>query len=147
VAKDKSKKKKKDKSGSAGMMSGKTAKRLKTITKNPLIADIVAATLVGAAAALKDSKKAQRLAANAGDELSKLSKASAKSGSALWEMALKVGRESLEALVGDAAPAKAPARAKATRKPAARKAGAKPRATSAAAKRTSAPRRTTKRSK
>jgi hypothetical protein len=118
VAKDKKKKKK---AGAAGMMSGKTAKRLKAITKNPLIADIVAATLVGAASALRDSRKAQRLASDAGDELAKLSKAGTKTGSALWDMALKIGRESLEALGGEvsAKPAKAKSRAKA--KPAARK--------------------------
>jgi hypothetical protein len=118
VAKDK-KNKKKDKG------AGSALKTLKSLGQNRLVADVVAAALVATASALKDSKKAQRLAADAGDELTKLSKAGAKRGGALWDMALQIGRESLEAIAGEVAakPAKAKARAKA--RPAAKKAPAK----------------------
>ena len=101
MAKDK-KKKKKVKAASSGAV--KVTKRLREISQNPLLADIVAATLVGAAAALKDSKKAQRLAADAGKDLEDLTQKSAQRGNALWQLALDVGRQSLEALAGDDAP-------------------------------------------
>jgi hypothetical protein len=103
VAKDK-KTKKKDKSGAASGGSKKTAKSLKSIAQNPLVADIVAAALVATASALKDSKKARQLASEASDELSKLSKAGAEKGNALWDMALQIGRRSLETLASDQSP-------------------------------------------
>ena len=102
VAKDKKKKKKKD--SSASDAAAKVTKRLRDISRNPLVADIVAATLVGAAAALKDSKKAQRLASDAGKDLEDLAQKSAQRGNVLWQLALDVGRQSLEALAGDEAP-------------------------------------------
>jgi hypothetical protein len=121
VAKDK-KKKKKDKG--AGVVA-KAGKGLKAMRKNPLVADVVAAALVATVAALKNPRKAQQLAMSAGDELTKLSKAGAKQGSALWEMALQIGRESLEALSSDspvaAVKSKPASRKSATRKTAARK--------------------------
>jgi hypothetical protein len=126
----KNKKKKKDKTGKSASLAAKAGKGLKAMGKNPLVADVVAAALVATVAALKDSKKAQQLAVSAGDELTKLSKAGAKQGSAVWEMALQIGRESLEALSSDSssAPAKArpkprktAARASAARKPAAKR--------------------------
>lgn len=124
VAKDK-KKKKKDKG--AGL-AAKAGKGLKAMRKNPLVADVVAAALVATVAALKNPKKAQQLAMNAGDELTKLSKAGAKQGSALWEMALQIGRESLEALSNDspveATKAKPETRKTTSRKPALRKTAA-----------------------
>lgn len=101
VAKDK-KKDKKDK----GARKLKKAKRTATTaarkiadwSQNPLVADIVAAALVAAAAAMKDSRKAQRLAAEAGDELEALSKKGAERGNAMWQLALEIGRRSLEEL-------------------------------------------------
>jgi hypothetical protein len=122
VAKEKKKKNKgkKDKS-----VAGATVQTLKALGQNRLIADVVAAALVATASALKDSKKAQRLASDAGDELTKLSKDGAKRGGALWDMALQIGRESLEALAGE--PAAKPAKAKPrARKPAATRASASP---------------------
>src|SRR3954453_1574292 len=86
VAKDK---KKKNKGGSTG---GKAAKRLKALTENRIVADVVAAALVATASALKDSNKARQLAASAGDELEKLSKKSAAQGNAMWQLALDIGR-------------------------------------------------------
>jgi hypothetical protein len=110
VAKDKKKKKKDKKSKS---VAGTAASGLKALSQNRMVADIVAAALVATASALKDSKKAQRLAADAGDELTKLSKEGARRGGVLWDMALQIGRESLEALAGErrAKPAKAKPRA------------------------------------
>jgi hypothetical protein len=104
VAKDKKKKKKdkKDSKGqSAGIFSPKTAKRLQEISSNPLVADVVAATLIGAASALRDSKKAHQLAATARNELEELAHRGAKNGNALWQLALDVGRKSLETLAGE----------------------------------------------
>ena len=98
MSKDK-KKKKKDKKG-----GGSAGASLKALAQNPVVADIVAAALVATASALKDSKKAQRLASEAGDELTKLAKEGAERGNALWDMALQIGRRSLEALAE--APAK-----------------------------------------
>ena len=89
MAKDK---KKKDK-------GGKKKDKLKSLAQNPLVADVVAAALVATAAALKDSKRAHALASDAADELTKLSKSSSKTGSAMWQLALQVGRQSLEALL------------------------------------------------
>jgi len=134
VAKDKKKKKKDKKQGkgqSGGIFSPKTAKRLQEISRNPLVADVVAATLIGAASALRDSKKAHQLAANAGDELEALTRRSARTGNALWQLALDVGRKSLEALAADS-PEKKPAASrarsasKATSKPARKKAATAP---------------------
>lgn len=124
-------KKKKDKKGgkSKGGVTAKTAKvgaRLRALTQNPLVADLVAATLVAAAAALKDTKKAHQLAATAEKDLEELGRKGAHRGNALWQLALDVGRKSLEALGGDEGTR--PARAKPKAAP------AKPRKSSAAAK-------------
>ena len=107
VAKDK-KKDKKDKTAKKGKKARKAAasesparaaaKKIHDWSQNPLVADVVAAALVASAAALKDSRKAQRLAAEAGDEIEKLSKKGGERGNALWQMALEIGRRSLEEL-------------------------------------------------
>ena len=106
MGKDKKKEKKekkankRNKSDVAALLKSKPAKaatkKVKEWSKNPLVGEIVAAALVATAAALKDSRKAQRLAADAGDELEKLSKKGAERGNALWQMALEIGRRSLE---------------------------------------------------
>ena len=108
VAKDKKKQKndkkvKKAKKGAATLAkipkpAKAAAKKVKEWTGNPMVANVVAAALVATASALKDSKKAQRLAAEAGDEIEKLSKKGAERGSALWQMALEIGRRSLAEL-------------------------------------------------
>lgn len=109
VAKDKKTKKKDRKKGAKG-----GAASLKALAQNPLVADVVAAALVATAAALKDSKRARALASDAGDELAGLAKSGAKSGEALWDMALQIGRRSLEALTAESQPTKQPkAKAKA----------------------------------
>src|SRR5690348_8435100 len=103
VSKDKKKKKDK-KAKKAGAAKGST---LRALAQNPLVADVVAAALVATASALKDSKKARRLATQAADELGKLSKVGAEQGNALWDMALQIGRRSLEALTAEDAPKRA----------------------------------------
>jgi len=97
VPKDKKKKDKKDKRKGKNGRS-KAVKRLKTLAENPLVADVVAAALVGMASALKDSDKARRLANKAGDQLNALAKTKAKKGNAMWDLALDVGRRSLDTL-------------------------------------------------
>jgi hypothetical protein len=104
VSKDKKKKDgKKDKKKNGGLVSPKAAKSLKALSQNPLVADVVAAALVSMAAALKDSEKAKRLASDAGDQLNAMSKKGAKQGNAMWDLALDVGRRTLETLAGEEA--------------------------------------------
>jgi hypothetical protein len=74
------------------------AKKVKTLAENPMVAEVVATALIATAAALKDTNKTRRLAEDAGDELTKLGKAGAEKGSALWQLALDVGRRALDAL-------------------------------------------------
>jgi hypothetical protein len=114
VAKDKKKKDRKSSKKSGGT--------LKALAQNPLVADVVAAALVATASALKDSKRARALASEASDELAKLSKSGAKTGEALWDMALQIGRRSLEALkTEDKAPKPAKPKTRPKSKPATRK--------------------------
>jgi hypothetical protein len=125
----KDKKKKKDKKGGKAGKGG-TTKTLKALAQNPLVADVVAAALVATSAALKDSKKAQRLAAEAGDELEALAKKGAEQGKAMWQLALQIGRRALDELTEDASTEskpKRPARPKpaAKLKPAAKQARSK----------------------
>jgi hypothetical protein len=79
----------------------KAAKRVKSVVMSPMMAEVVAAALVATAAALKDSKKARQLAAQAGNELEKLAKEGSEKGNAMWQLALDIGRRSLDALSGD----------------------------------------------
>jgi hypothetical protein len=97
---DKGKKRKKD--GKAAKAPRKVARKLQALTDNPLVADIVAAALVGMASALKNSDKARQLAGQAGDELGKMGKSGAKQGSAMWDLALKIGRDTLETIAAEA---------------------------------------------
>jgi hypothetical protein len=98
VAKDK-KKKTKSKQGSS--TARKAVKGLKAAAQNPLVADIVATALVATAAALKNPKKARQLAEQAGDEITALSKKGAEQGSAMWLLALDVGRRAMDTLAGE----------------------------------------------
>ena len=104
VSKDKKKSKKnKKKDKGNGSLSSATMS-LKAMTENPLVADVVAAALVATAAALKDSKKARQLAGIAGDQLADLGKGSTDRGNAMWDLALDVGRRTLETLASETAP-------------------------------------------
>ena len=112
MSKDKKKKKddkdhkdkkhgKKDNGSAFGKAPKKAAKSLQSLTRNPLVADVVAAALVSMAAALKDSDKARRMASDAGEQLSDLSKSGAKHGGAMWDLALDIGRRTIETLAGE----------------------------------------------
>jgi hypothetical protein len=103
VSKDKKKKKEKKEKNKGADKPAKVTKTLKALSENPVVADVVAAALVAMAAALKDSDKARRLADDAGDQLNTMSKKSAKQGGAMWELALDVGRRTLETLAGEEA--------------------------------------------
>ncbi len=96
--KDKDKRHKKDRTSAFAKAPKKAARRVQTITQNPLVADVVAAALISMAAALKDSDKARRIASDASDHLEQLSKKSAKQGNAMWDLALDIGRRTLETL-------------------------------------------------
>jgi hypothetical protein len=100
----KTKKDKKKDSGTAlSKAPKKAAKSLKALSQNPLVADVVAAALVSMASALKDSEKAKKLASDAGDQLNAMSKKGTKQGNAMWDLALDVGRRTLETLAGEEA--------------------------------------------
>ena len=103
--KHKDKKDKKDKrkysGASLSKASKKATKSLQAITHNPLVADVVAAALVAMASALKDSEKAKRLASDAGDQLNALSKKTANQGNVMWDLALDIGRRTLETLASE----------------------------------------------
>ena len=127
MAKDKKNSGKKSKAGADRPKKGKPSaaqakvkKAVKTATStakkiasNPAVAEIVAASLVAAAAAIKDPKKARGMAAAVGEELSKASKSSIDRGNRFWALALDVAQRSIEAL-GEEKSAKAgPAKKKA----------------------------------
>jgi hypothetical protein len=102
VPKDKKDKKdKKQKKGKKRDGASRAAKTLQQLSQNPIVADVVAAALIGMASALKDSEKARRLASDAGDQLEKVSKASTKQGNAMWDLALDIGRRTLETLASE----------------------------------------------
>ena len=77
------------------------AEKVKSLAKaaaaNPVLAEVVAATLVAAAAAIRDPAKARHIAAAAGDELKALTKGSAKGGEAMWQLAMDVAGKSIAA--------------------------------------------------
>jgi hypothetical protein len=73
----------------------KVVKGARKIAQNPMATEVVAATLVAAAAALRNPKKAQALALEAADDLKKAAK-SGVDGGALWQLALDVARRSID---------------------------------------------------
>lgn len=106
MSKDKKKKQKSDDKGSKakkGKSKGarKAVDKLQKLAQNPLVADVVAAALVGMATALKDSEKAKKLAGKASDQLNKMAKSNAKQGGAMWDLAMNIGRQTLDALADD----------------------------------------------
>ena len=99
MSKDKKKKDKKAReAGKRRQVRQEGGETLKALAQNPLVADVVAAALVAMASALKDSDKARRLANNAGDQLDALAKTRAKQGNAMWDLALDIGRRTLDTL-------------------------------------------------
>jgi hypothetical protein len=101
MSKDKKKKKKDKKKDHGNGSLASATESLKALSQNPIVADVVAAALVATAAALKDSKKARQLADQAGDQLGEMAKGGSDRGSAMWQLALEVGRRTLEALSDD----------------------------------------------
>jgi hypothetical protein len=102
--KDKDGKKKHKKGGSSSSLaktSKKATKSLQALAQNPIVADVVAAALVGMASALKDSDKAKRLASDAGDQLNAMSKKSQRRGNEMWELTLDIGRNVLTMLASE----------------------------------------------
>ena len=83
--KKKSKSKKKKADGKAKV--AKVLKGAKKIAQNPMAAEIVAATLVAAAAALRNPKRAAKTGVD---------------GGALWQLALDVARRSIDAIAAEA---------------------------------------------
>lgn len=73
-------------------------KASKAVANNPVVAEVVAATLVAAAAALKNPAKARALAESVADELQEASKAAAAKSGAFWQLAMDIARRSVEAL-------------------------------------------------
>jgi len=74
----------------------KVVKGAKKIAQNPMATEVVAATLVAAAAALRNPKKAQALALEAADDLKKAARSGVDSGAALWQLALDIARKSID---------------------------------------------------
>ena len=73
----------------------KVVKGAKKIAQNPMTTEVVAATLVAAAATLRDPKKAKALALEAADDLKKAARTGV-DGGALWQLALNVARRSID---------------------------------------------------
>ena len=94
---DKKKSKSKGKKADGKVKVAKVLKGAKKIAQNPMAAEIVAATLVAAAAALRDPNRAKALALEAADDLKKAAKSGA-DGGALWKLALDVARRSIDAV-------------------------------------------------
>ena len=123
--KAKKEKKKSGKKAAAKSTMSRVKDRTVKLANNPLVADLVAATLVAAAAALKDSKKARALAEAGADELGKAGKQMADKGGELWQLAQDVARRSLETIGGIEPPAKPKAKTPARKPPAKKKAPAR----------------------
>ena len=87
------------KTAKAGKVA-KIAKGGRKIARNPMTTEVVAATLVAAAAALRNPKKAQALGREAADDLKKAAKTGV-DGGALWQLALDVARKSIDTLGAD----------------------------------------------
>ena len=79
----------------------KVAKGAKKLAKSPATAEIVAATLVAAAAALRNPKRAHALALEAADDIKKAAKSGIDGGEAMWKLAMDVARRSIDALGPD----------------------------------------------
>ena len=73
----------------------KVAKGAKKVATNTATTEIVAATLVAAAAALRDPARARALALEAADDLKKAARSGADGGT-LWKLALDVARRSID---------------------------------------------------
>ena len=111
VAKNKNKKQagKRAKLAKAVQDAGQKAAKIAT---NPAVAEVVAASLVAAAAAIRDPKKARDLATIVGTELETASKQAVDRGNAFWQMALDIAKRSIDALGGESRGKKAKSKGK-----------------------------------
>ena len=89
----------------------KVRKIVKKVAKDPMTTEVVAATLVAAAAALRNPKRAQALALEAGDDLKKAATSGVKGG-ALWQLALDIARKSIDEIGKEGGATKKAAKAK-----------------------------------
>ena len=102
MAKDKKKAKgKKAKTANPGKKFRKATERAAKLAANPIVAEIVAAALIAAAAAVRNPDKARSVAKAAGDELSGAAKTVTRQGGAFWSLAVDIARRSVEALAKD----------------------------------------------
>jgi hypothetical protein len=76
-------------------------RKLADLASSPVVAEVVAATLVAAAAALRDPKQARSAAKAARDELSAVGKQAVGKSGAFWNLALDVAKRSMDAIDGD----------------------------------------------
>ena len=111
VAKDKNKKRagKRAKLAKAVQDAGQKAAKIAT---NPAVAEVVAASLVAAAAAIRDPKKARELATIVGTELETASKQAIDRGNAFWQLALDIAKRSIDAIGGESRGKKAKSKGK-----------------------------------
>lgn len=121
MAKDKKNKTKTAEDSGKGASSAGAG--IKALAQNPLVADVVAAALVATASALKDSRRARALASDVADELGTLSDKGFERGNAMWEMALSIGKRSLDALNSETKSNKAAAKPASNAKSASKTAG------------------------
>ncbi len=128
MAKDKKKQKddKKAKPDKLKKAVKKASKKAAKIAANPLVAEVVAATLLAAAAAIRNPKKAREIALAAGDEMTTAARGAVGPGNVFWKLALDVAKKSVDALGETQRPVKAAGvRKPAAKKPAAKKSAAK----------------------
>jgi hypothetical protein len=76
-------------------------KKMAELASNPVVAEVVAATLVAAAAALRSPDKARALAESARNDLSSLGKGAAAKNNPFWQLALDVAQKSVDTLGRD----------------------------------------------
>ena len=102
MAKDKKKKDgKKGKANKAGKKFRKATEKAAKLAANPVVAEIVAAALLAAAAAVRNPDKARSVAKSAGDELSDAARTATRQGGAFWQLAVDIARRSVDALAED----------------------------------------------
>ena len=104
--KTKGKKAKADKPNKVEKKFRKATEKAAKLAANPIVAEIAAAALLAAAAAVRNPAKARQVAKSAGDELSGAAKTATKQGGAFWALAIDIARRSVDALAEDRGKAK-----------------------------------------
>lgn len=97
-AKTKKPAKAKSEAAPAAKAVGQVADKARILANNPVVTEVVAATLVAAAAALKNPAKARALAESAADELKEAGKGAATHSGPIWMLAMDIARRSVAAL-------------------------------------------------